>query len=167
MVYLQQDVFMSKVFNRLHETMAHDIFHDAVRQGLIKDGWRITHEDMQLQVGGVEMYVDLAAEPLIAAEKEDQKIAVEVKSFVRVSDIHEFHLAIGQYRNYLLALSIRDPERVLYLAVPEEAFNRFFTLQFVQQALQFNQVYFLVYNAQEAKIVLWQKQINTANIFAK
>ncbi|MCE7980815.1 MAG: fatty-acid oxidation protein subunit alpha [Caldilinea sp. CFX5] len=147
--------------------MAHDIFHDAVRQGLIKDGWRITHEDMQLQVGGVEMYVDLAAEPLIAAEKEDQKIAVEVKSFVRVSDIHEFHLAIGQYRNYLLALSIRDPERVLYLAVPEEAFNRFFTLQFVQQALQFNQVYFLVYNAQEAKIVLWQKQINTANIFAK
>ena len=147
--------------------MAHDIFHDAVRQGLIKDGWRITHEDMKLQVGGVEMYVDLAAEPLIAAEKEDQKIAVEVKSFVRVSDIHEFHLAIGQYRNYLLALSIRDPGRVLYLAVPEEAFNRFFTLQFVQQALQFNAVYFLVYNAQEEKIVLWQKSINTANIFVK
>lgn len=93
--------------------MAHDIFHDAVRQGLIKDGWRITHEDMKLHVGGVEMYVDLAAEPSIAAEKEDQKIAVEVKSFVRVSDIHEFHLAIGQYRNYLLALSIRDPGRVI------------------------------------------------------
>lgn len=100
--------------------MAHDIFHDAVRQGLIKDGWRITHEDMQLQVGGVEMFVDLAAEPLLAAEKEDQKIAVEVKSFVRVSDIHEFHLAIGQYRNYLLALSIRDPGRVLYLAYPKK-----------------------------------------------
>lgn len=112
---------------------------------------------MKLQVGGVEMFVDLAAEPLIAAEKEDQKIAVEVKSFVRVSDIHEFHLAIGQYRNYLLALSIRDSGRVFYLAVPEEAFNRFFTLQFVQQALQFNAVYFLVYNAQEEKIVLWQK----------
>lgn len=116
--------------------MARDLFHDTVREGLKKDGWRITHEEMQLQVGGVEMYVDLAA------EKEDQKIGVEVKSFIRVSDIHEFHLAIGQYRNYLLALSIREPERVLYLAVTEEAFNRFFTLQFVQQALQFNEVHF-------------------------
>jgi hypothetical protein len=137
--------------------MARDIFHNAVREGLKKDGWRITHEQMQLQVGGVEMYVDLAAEPLIAAEKEDQKIAVEVKSFIKVSDIHEFHLAIGQYRNYLLALSIREPERVLYLAVAEEAFNRFFTLQFVQQALQFNQVHFLIYDAREEKIVRWQK----------
>lgn len=137
--------------------MARDIFHDAVREGLKKDGWQVTHEHMQLQVGGVEMYVDLAAEPLIAAEKEDQKIAVEVKSFIQVSDIHEFHLAIGQYRNYLLALSIRDPERVLYLGVTEEAFNRFFTLQFVQQALEFNSVHFLVYDTQEEKIVLWQK----------
>ena len=137
--------------------MARDIFHNAVREGLKKDGWRITHEQMQLQVGGVELYIDLAAEPLIAAEKDDQKIAVEVKSFVRVSDIHEFHLAIGQYRNYSLALSIREPERVLYLAVTEEAFNRFFTLQFVQQALQFNQVHFLVYDAQEEKIIQWQK----------
>jgi hypothetical protein len=137
--------------------MARDIFHDAVREGLKKDGWRITHEQMQLQVGGVEMYVDLAAEPLIAAEKDDQKIAVEVKSFIKVSDIHEFHLAIGQYRNYLLALSIREPERVLYLAVTEEAFNRFFTLQFVQQALQFNGVHFLVYDTQGEEIVRWQK----------
>ena len=66
-------------------------------------------------------------------------------------------IAIGQYRNYLLALSIRDPERVLYLAVPQEAFNRFFTLQFVQQALEFNQVHFLVYSTREEKIILWQK----------
>ena len=43
------------------------------------------------------------------------------------------------------------------LAITEEAFNRFFTLQFVQQALQFNGVHFLVYDTQEEKIVLWQK----------
>ena len=141
----------------LGTAMALDIFHNVVREGLKKDGWHITHEHMQLQVGGVEMYVDLAAEPLIAAEKDDQKIAVEVKSFIKVSDIHEFHLAIGQYRNYLLALSIREPDRVLYLAIPEEAFYRFFTLQFVQHALQFNQVHFLVYDTQGEKIVRWQK----------
>jgi hypothetical protein len=32
-------------------------------------------------VGDVEMYVDLGAEQLIAAEKDNEKIAVEIKSF--------------------------------------------------------------------------------------
>jgi hypothetical protein len=33
-------------------------------------------------VGGVEMYVDLGAEKIIAAEKDGKKIAVEIKSFI-------------------------------------------------------------------------------------
>ena len=44
------------------------------------------------------MYIDLGAEQLIAAEKHGEKIAVEIKSFVAVSVLYEFHLAIGQYR---------------------------------------------------------------------
>jgi hypothetical protein len=75
--------------------VARDIFHDAVRHALEKDGWRITHDPLALQIGGVEMYIDLGAEQLIAAEKEGQKIAVEIKSFVSASAIYEFHLAIG------------------------------------------------------------------------
>jgi hypothetical protein len=83
---------------------ARDIFHDGVKRALKKAGWRITHDPLSLQIGGVEMYIDLGAEQLIAAEKDGEKIAVEIKSFVAVSAIHEFHLAIGQYRNYQLAL---------------------------------------------------------------
>lgn len=101
--------------------MARDIFHDAVKRALEKEGWRITHDPFALQIGGVEMYRDLGAEQLIAAEKEGKKVAVEIKSFVSVSAIYEFHLAIGQYRNDQLALRQEDPERVLYLAVPEDA----------------------------------------------
>ena len=135
---------------------ARDIFHDAVKQALEKAGWRITHDPLSLQVGGVEMYIDLGAEQLIAAEKEGEKIAVEIKSFVAVSAIYEFHLAIGQYRNYQLALLQEDPERGLYLAVPEDAYDRFFTLQFIQDALRYNAVRYLVYDVQTEVIVRWQ-----------
>ena len=85
-----------------------------------------------------------------------EKIAVEIKSFVAVSGIYEFHLAIGQYRNYQLALLQEDPERVLYLAVPEDAYDRFFTLQFIQDALRYNAVRYLVYDVQAEVIVRWQ-----------
>ncbi len=136
---------------------AKDIFHDAVKNALEKEGWSITHDPLFLQVGGVEMYIDLGAEKLIAAEKDDQKIAVEIKSFVNVSAIYDFHLAIGQYRNYLLALSKEDPERRLYLAVPEDVFDRFFVLQFIQEALVYNDVNYMVYDVTEEVIVQWQK----------
>ena len=135
---------------------ARDIFHDVVKQALEKVGWRITHDPLSLQIGGVEMYIDLGAEQLIAAEKEGEKIAVEIKSFVAVSAIYEFHLAIGQYRNYQLALLQEDPERVLYLAVPEDAYDRFFTLQFIQDALRYNAVRYFVYDVQAEVIVRWQ-----------
>jgi hypothetical protein len=93
---------------------------------------------------------------LIAAEKDSEKIAVEVKSFVSVSAIYEFHLAIGQYRNYQLALLQEDPERVLYLAVPDDAYDRFFRLLFIQDALRYNEVCYLVYDVQAEVIVRWQ-----------
>ena len=135
---------------------ARDIFHNVVKQALEKAGWHITHDPLSLQIGGVEMYIDLGAEQLIAAEKDGEKIAVEIKSFVAVSAIYEFHLAIGQYRNYQLALMQEDPERILYLAVPEDAYERFFTLPFIQDALRYNAVRYLVYDAQAEVIVRWQ-----------
>ena len=55
---------------------AKDIYHDLVRNALEREGWTITHDPLLLQVGGVEMSIDLGAEILIAAEKEGQKIAV-------------------------------------------------------------------------------------------
>lgn len=33
---------------------AKDIFHDAVRKGLEKEGWLITDDPLEIEVGGVE-----------------------------------------------------------------------------------------------------------------
>jgi Holliday junction resolvase-like predicted endonuclease len=99
--------------------MAKDIFHDAVKTALQKDGWQITHDPYRLRYGIADVYIDLAAEGAIAAEKEGRKIAVEVKSFVSGSTISEFHTALGQFLNYRIALEgSEEPNRMLYLAVP-------------------------------------------------
>ncbi|WP_353736835.1 MULTISPECIES: element excision factor XisH family protein [unclassified Moorena] len=75
---------------------AKDIFHNTVRLALEKDGWLITKDPLYIKVGGSEMYIDLAAEQLIAAQKDNQSIAVEIKSFLQESEMAEFHVALGQ-----------------------------------------------------------------------
>ena len=48
---------------------AHDLYHDAVKNALIKDGWTITHDPFRMEWGKRDMYVDLGAERLLAAER--------------------------------------------------------------------------------------------------
>ena len=64
---------------------ARDIYHQVVKQGLIKAGWTITHDPYPLAWAKRNLSIDLGAEQLLAAENNDRKIAVEVKSFIRES----------------------------------------------------------------------------------
>ena len=69
---------------------AKDIFHDCVKHALIKDGWTITHDPLRIRVArGKNLFVDLGAERLLAAEKGTEKIAVEIKSFTHSSDMKD------------------------------------------------------------------------------
>ena len=136
---------------------AKDRFHDVVKTALQKDGWRITHDPLTVRIEGIaDMYIDLGAQKLIAAEQNGQKIAVEVKSFIGTSTISEFHTALGQFINYRYALEVQEPDRVLYLAVPLNAYNDFFTKSFIQSVLQRSQVNLLVYDVEVEEIVKWQ-----------
>jgi hypothetical protein len=60
---------------------ARDKFHAAVRIALEKQQWKITDDPLQLEVGGTKFEIDLGAEQLLAAEKGEEKIAVEIKTF--------------------------------------------------------------------------------------
>lgn len=99
----------------------------------------------------------MGAEPLIAAEKDNARIAVEVKSFVGPSTINEFHKAVGQFNDYYVALEIQDPERVLFLAIPEEVWLRFFQKRVIQKSLERIRAKIVVYNPDENRIVEWIK----------
>jgi hypothetical protein len=102
---------------------ARDDFHDAVRKALEKDGWSISHDPFRLGWGRHAMYVDLAAEAVVAAEKGGQRIAVEVKTLGGPSEVHDLQLALGQYLLYRAVLRRREPDRTLYLAVSDTAFE--------------------------------------------
>ncbi len=134
-----------------------DIFHNTVKKALINEGWTITADPLPIRLGGVEMYIDLGAEKLIAAEKIDQKIAIEIKSFSSPSSIYDFHLAVGQFMNYRLALEEDDPERILYLAVPVDTYKTFFALKFIQTAIHSYQLNLIVYDTEKEVIIKWQR----------
>jgi hypothetical protein len=102
------------------------------------------------------MYIDLGAEKIIAAEKAKRKIAVEIKSFSGASTIYDFHLAVGQFMNYRLALKNTEPKRSLYLAVPMDTFDSFFTLKFVQTAIEDYQLNLIIYDIEKQIIVKWK-----------
>lgn len=137
--------------------MAKDRFHQVVKAALTKDGWNITYDPLKIKVGGVEMEIDLGAERLLAADRGDEKIAVEIKSFLAsASAISEFHTALGQFINYRAALRIEEPERTLYLAIPELIYNSFFQLDFPASILQENSVKLIIYDIELEQISQWK-----------
>lgn len=135
--------------------MAKDKFHNAVKNSLIKENWTITNDPLFLQFGGVDVYIDLGAEKLIAAEKDNLKIAVEIKSFLNLSVITDFYTALGQFMSYRLILRQEEPERVLYLAIPVDIYNSFFQLLFARTAIKDYQLKLIVYDSNNEVIVQW------------
>lgn len=136
--------------------MAKDVFHQQVKNALIKDGWNITHDPLTIRISeAVKLQIDLAAESAIGAERDFEKIAVEIKSFVADSDISAFHTALGQYLNYCQAIEEQEPERIVYLAIPTETYQDFFQIPFIQRALRRNQVLLMIYDPKLEEIKQW------------
>lgn len=135
--------------------VARDQFHDVVKEALIREGWTITDDPLFVGFDGLDMYVDLGAERLIAAEKGNQQIAVEIKSFLGPSVISEFHTALGQFLNYRLALKSEQPQRTVHLAVPLETYNVFVMVPFYQIAIKEHSVPLIVYDPDSEAILQW------------
>lgn len=136
---------------------AKDVFHDAVKYALEEDGWHITDDPLFLRFGGLELYIDLGAERILAAEKGEEKIAVEVKSFIGTSETTEFSTALGQFLKYQMALEEEQPDRILYLAIPLDTYRSFFSLELPRRLVERYQVHLIIYNPKEKVIVKWQK----------
>jgi len=135
--------------------MAKDKFHTVVRLALEKEGWQITDDPYEINVEGVDFEIDLAAEQVLAATRNNQKIAVEIKSFISPSNISDFHTALGQFLNYRDALGLTEPERHLYLAVRLPVYESFFQKRFIQSAIQRYQLSLVIYDVSQEEIVKW------------
>ncbi len=135
---------------------AKDLFHQTVKLALEKEGWSITDDPLYINFAEVELYIDLGAEKLLAAEKNNQKIAVEIKTFLYPSAISEFHKVMGQFINYRFALKSEDPDRVLYLAIPREIYESFFARRFVRLIIQEYALKLIIFDSDKEEIVQWQ-----------
>jgi hypothetical protein len=60
---------------------AKDVYHACVKNALIKDGWKITHDPYTMTFGVKDVFADLGAEKPLAAEKGEEKILVEILIF--------------------------------------------------------------------------------------
>ncbi len=138
--------------------MARDIFHTLVREALENEGWVITHDPFPLhnrKEGGLQ--TDLGAEKIITAEKGLDRIAVEVKSFVHISILHDFLLAVGQYYVYRKILSKNDQDRTLYVALPDFVFNRIIRFEWAQEVVEDLEMKFILYDTSQKSITAWKE----------
>ena len=132
-----------------------DIYHDAVKRALIKDGWTITHDPFPLSIGEKNLSADLGAERLISAEKALQKIIVEIKSFVGRSDVKDLQQAIGQYIMYQRIMNYERIERLLYLAVKKDTYQSLFQIELGQLFLTDNFIRLIVFDKESEEILKW------------
>jgi XisH protein len=139
--------------------MARDIFHHAVRQVLENDGWTITDDPyyLVLQKSVAQYEIDLGAERLLGAEKGTEKIAVEVKSLLKTSLLHEFHSVLGQYLIYHYGLSKKDPTRKLYLALPDFAQTKLEKISPLLDIIRDFEVKIIYFDSENKTIVSWEK----------
>ena len=134
---------------------AKDIYHEVVKHALIKDGWNITHDPLALKWGTKDLFIDIGAERLMAAEKAGEKIAIEVKSFVSSSDVDDLKNALGQYILYHDILSHVEPERILYLAIREIIFEQVFEEPIGKILLENNRIRLVLFNPTTEEVVRW------------
>lgn len=134
---------------------ARDIYHDNVKNALLKDGWTITHDPLSLKIGKKDIFVDLGAEKLLAAQKQGQKIAVEIKSFVGASEVEDLKNALGQYVLYQSVIELNEPERTLYLAVRELVYLDLFEEEIGKVLLGKKLLKVIVFAPEKEGIVRW------------
>lgn len=131
------------------------MYHNTVRFSLVKDGWDILTDDYSLEYGGDRVYVDIAVEKSIAAERSGQKILVEVKSFIGRSFIHDLEQAVGQYVVYRDILIETSNDFELYLAITQGTYKGNFQRTLPQMIVDRNQVKLLIVDPEEEVITEW------------
>lgn len=139
-----------------------DIYHNQVKNALIKDGWRITHDPLRLKWGSKDMYVDLGAEKILIAEKNQQKIAVEIKTFTSASEINALENALGQYLLYRSVIRKSETERKLYLAIPSMVYIDIFEEPLGQLIKEDYQLNLLIFDINSEEILQWIPEITIA-----
>ena len=135
--------------------MARDKTHQFFRETLEKDGWKITDDPLFVKMGTIPIHIDLGAEKIIGAEKNNQKIAVEIKTFGNSSFITAMYAAIGKFIIYRKALAVLRPERLFYLAIPDDIYTRIQKEPIINEVFIEERIKLILYKTDIQEIAAW------------
>jgi hypothetical protein len=142
---------------------ARDVYHQVVVNALVADGWVVTHDPLSLSYGGRDLYVDLGAEDLtVGATRHGCQIAVEIKSFLSTSVLADLERALGQHSLYRAVLHKLQPQRTLYLAVPQRVFDGILSERLGRLIVEVEQIALVVFDEQQERITQWTPSPATA-----
>ncbi|MEM1327243.1 MAG: element excision factor XisH family protein [Bacteroidota bacterium] len=130
---------------------ARDKLRDLVKATLIKQDWTIAEN-----LARIEQEVNLGFKPennqLIAAEKDGQKIGVQVESFLTSSTLQEMYGVVGRHSMYSLALKHHEPDRKLRIAVPKPIHDSFFQLPFIRDFVKRQEMDLMDYSVENQEL---------------
>jgi XisH protein len=100
----------------------------------------------------------LGAEPVLGAEKDGERIAVEIKTFGNPSFMTALYEAVGKYAVYRKALELDESDRVLYLAMPEDVYDRYAKEPLFMGSLDEGNINLILFETTIEKISRWIKR---------
>lgn len=108
-----------------------------------------------IKFGEEDLYIDLGAEMPLGAEKDGQKIAVEIKSFLGKSPATELERAFGQFTLYRFLLGRKEADRILYLAVSDVIYGSVFSTIDARDLIVAMQIRLVLFYIEARRIVRW------------
>ncbi len=135
-----------------------DAFHEIAKTALEKEGWTITNDPLFVPTeGGVNFFIDLGLERIIGAEKEGEKIAVEVKSFDENKPIYSFYEMLGQFQVYEMALEEQLTGWELYIAISDLGFKKLEEAPIFSRAIKKFHLKFVIFEPVTKTVIQWKK----------
>ncbi|MGK7927687.1 MAG: XisH family protein [Spirulina sp.] len=134
---------------------ARDTYHEAIKNALIKDGWKIIRDPYTIKYEEIQLFADLLAGRTLEVERNGEQILVEIKSFLGRSPMREFETALGQYIIYRTLLKSVLPEAKVYLGISRSIYQSFFLQKAIQTIQNETQLMLIVVNLKKEEIVKW------------
>ena len=88
-------------------------------------------------------------------QRDAEKIAVEIKSFLSPSPINDLEHAWGQFFLYARVLQGKEPDRLLYLAISITTFDTLFNEEAGQLLLKETGFRLIVFDPKTEEIIRW------------
>lgn len=133
---------------------AKDIYHDAVKNAIIKEGWTVAADPYYIVYKKLRLIADLGAERSLAAQRGNEKIVIEIKSFINRSFIYDLERAVGQYIIYRTFLRRTAPDRQIYLALSQLVYKANFD-ETIEIIINENQIKLIIVDPIKEVITKW------------